>query len=104
MSERFRLSGPAEQDLDDIWKYLSSRNASAADQLLDRLWQRFGFLAQHRGVGQQQNQIQPGLRAFPESSYVVYFRPAEAEDHDIEIVRILHGARDAPKQFDQDQP
>ena len=44
----------------------------------------------------------PGLRAARvlRSPYVIYYRP---EPDGITIVRILHGARDIPKQFDDEQ-
>jgi plasmid stabilization system protein ParE len=103
MSERFRLSGPAERDLDDIWDYVSERNRTAADRLLERLWDRFGFLALYPGTGQLQKLIGSSVRAFPEAKYVVYFRPIDAPEHNIEIMRVLHGSRDASRHFDSEQ-
>jgi len=37
------------------------------------------------------------LRSFPVGSYVIFYRPME---NGVEIVRVLHGARDLPPLFD----
>ena len=43
------------------------------------------------GMGQNRDDLGPGLRCFVVSPYVVYYRPVEDT---IEVLRILHGARD----------
>jgi plasmid stabilization system protein ParE len=42
-----RRSARAEEDLIEIWSYIAQQNSRAADQLLDRLQQRWELLATH---------------------------------------------------------
>ena len=43
------------------------------------------------GMGPSRDELRPGLRCFVVSPYVVFYRPVEDT---IEVLRILHGARD----------
>ena len=43
------------------------------------------------GMGQNREELRPGLRCFVVSPYVVFYRPVEDT---IEVLRILHGSRD----------
>jgi len=47
-------------------------------------------------MGERREDLRPNLRAFTADKYVVYFRPKENE---IEIIRVLHSARDVRALF-----
>jgi toxin ParE1/3/4 len=49
------------------------------------------------GIGRQREDLAPRLRGFPFGNYVIFYRPME---NGVEIVRVLHGARDLPPLFD----
>ncbi len=47
-------------------------------------------------AGEDVGQLMPGLRRTTRGSYVLYYRPA---DHGIDVVRVVHGARDIGNLF-----
>lgn len=86
----------AEADLDAIWLYIAQENLSAADCVIDEIWERCRLLAVFPGMGQARSDLAAGLRASPVETYVIFYRPV---DEDIEIVRILHGMRNIHEEF-----
>jgi toxin ParE1/3/4 len=81
----------AEADLDDIWWHIAQDNPDAADRLLDAIDERCTLLAQFPLVGTSRDELIPGLRSVPVGNYLVFYLPL---DDGIEVVRVLHGARD----------
>ena len=92
-------SRDAERDLDEIWDYLAERSIGLADHFLERVDTITLLLSDQPGMGHHCDHLIPGLRAMRvlRSPYVIYYRP---ESDGITLVRILHGARDIPGQFD----
>jgi toxin ParE1/3/4 len=86
-----RITEQAEADLDEAWDYLAQRNEAAADRLLDGILERARLHAQLPLMGRPREDLAPGLRSFVVSPYVVFYRPA---GDTIEVIRVLHGARD----------
>lgn len=95
----FTRSRLAEQDLEEIWFTIASDNVAAADALLDRIDAKCELLATHREGGRARPEIREGLRSFPVGNYILFYRP---EPGGIELVRVLHGARDMPNEFPAD--
>jgi toxin ParE1/3/4 len=81
----------AEQDLDEIWFYIALDNVAAADNLLDDVDSSCQLLAMQPKAGRLRPELAPELRSFPVGRHVVFYRP---QDDGIEVVRVLHGARD----------
>jgi toxin ParE1/3/4 len=81
----------AEADLDDMWWHIAQDNPDAADRLLDTIDERCALLAQFPLVGTSRDKLIPGLRSVPVGNYLVFYLPL---DDGIEVVRVLHGARD----------
>jgi len=48
-------------------------------------------------MGRSRFDLSPELRGFPVGSHLIFYRPAV---DGIEVIRVLHGARDIPKLFD----
>ena len=96
MSE-VRISDAARSDLEEIWIYIARDNPDAADRLIRAVVARFPKLAATPGIGWQREELSPRLRSFPVGNYVIFYRPTK---DGIEIVRVLHGARDFPPLFD----
>ena len=86
----------AEEDLFEIGLYIARDNPVAADRLLDTIEQKLDLLARQPMVGSDCSYLAEGLRRFPIGNYVVYYRPFP---DGIEVVRVLHGARDADSLF-----
>ena len=86
----FSRTVQAEQDLIDIWTYIAGDNATAATGLLDDIDAACAMLADHPRVGREVSSVRPGLRLFPVGRYLILFRRG---DRLVEIVRVVHGAR-----------
>jgi toxin ParE1/3/4 len=94
----FRLSAHAESDLAEIQLYIAQDSPSAAKRLIDRLFKRFHFLGRFPEAGERQPHAGSGdLRTFSHGSYVIYYR---IRVQNIEIVRVVHGARDTASVFE----
>ena len=83
--------------MDEIWLYIAQDNPDAADKLIRAIVSRFVTLASMPLIGRQREELSPNLRSFPVGRYVVFYRPME---NGMEIVRVLHGARDFPPLFE----
>jgi len=92
MNRRLRLSFAASADLDDIWVYVAQEGSEvAANRLVDAITERFPALLRMPGSGRKRDEVRRGLRSHPAGNYVIYYREMKGG---IEIVRVLHGARD----------
>jgi toxin ParE1/3/4 len=95
--KHFRVSDVARSDLDEIWLYIARDNLEVADKFIHAIVSRFPKLPAMPLIGRQREELLPRLRSFPVSCYVIFYRPIE---NGVEIVRVLHGARDFPPLFD----
>ena len=86
----------AKEDLLEIWAYIAADNPAAADNLLRRIDKKSRTLADYPYMGRERSDIDPGLYSFPVGNYLIFY---EHTDNGIEIVRVLHGARDVYSQF-----
>jgi toxin ParE1/3/4 len=95
---RYVIAPAARLDLDAIWDYIGIERDSpaAAYRLIEVLYQRFELLANHPLIGQARNDLGEGLRCTVAGNYVIVYRPRQDE---IEIVRVVHGARDIRSLF-----
>jgi toxin ParE1/3/4 len=94
---QFRVSDSARADLDEIWFVIAQDNPVAADLFLQRIISRFPLLTSMPYMGRARKELAPDLRSFPVRNYVIFYRSTEGG---IEVVRILHGARDLPPLFE----
>ena len=77
--------------MDEIWDYIARDNPDAASKLLRTLGAKFEMLAKSPFMGQDRAKLAPNLRSFSVGNYVIYYCPSA---NGIEVVRVLHGARD----------
>ena len=92
-----RLAPEAELDLDELWFYVAGNGSVAnADRLVESLTARFFLLGMHPRAGRQRDDLRPGLRTFPVSDYVVFYR---IEGDDVLIQRVVRGSRDLETLF-----
>ena len=94
--KRYRLSEPAIADLDSIWSHVAQDNIGAADRLISKLIEKFQLLGEFPKSGRLREDLLPALRCHPVGKYLIFFKPVKKG---IEIVRVVHGARDYPKLF-----
>lgn len=97
---RIRFTEPAAQDLEEIYNYIAVDNLAAADALLSRLQKQWRRAAENPGVGRKRDELKPNLCSVTEGNYLVFYRQVA---DGIEIVRILHGARDIETLFENQQ-
>ncbi len=86
----------AESDALEIWSYIATDNSDAADRLLDRFDDVIRAISKQPQMGRSVEELAPSLRFVPIGSYLIFYRPA---DDGVEIVRLLHGARDITAEF-----
>ncbi|MBZ9705197.1 type II toxin-antitoxin system RelE/ParE family toxin [Mesorhizobium sp. ESP7-2] len=84
-------SPAAENDLVDIWLAIAEGSPRAADHFLDAIAERIQQLAAFPESGPRRPDIGVDARALTIGNYLILYRPSGGQ---IEIVRIVHGARD----------
>lgn len=90
----YLISPEALEDLQSIWDFIAADNPTAADRQVDQLLEAFEQLAQWPGKGHSRSDLTDRpLRFWPVGSYLVVYREAATP---LQIVAILHGARDVP--------
>jgi toxin ParE1/3/4 len=101
---RFLKSIFVDADLLEISGYISQDNPSAANDVIDATFSTFEMLADSPGMGRLRIFMDGRLkkiRSFPVSgfsNYLIFYREAA---NGIEIVRVVHGARDLEKFFEE---
>lgn len=83
-------------DYEDIWLYIARDNTPAADRLVESFEHHLEMLARMPSTGKLEADLAPDLRSFPVGSYLLYYLPME---DGIQLVRVLHGARDIDPDF-----
>jgi toxin ParE1/3/4 len=81
----------AYADLAEIWSFIADDSEDAADRFFAVLEQKFGMLATQPLMGRLRTELVTDLRSFPVGRYVVFYRPMP---DGINLLRVLHGARD----------
>jgi toxin ParE1/3/4 len=91
-----RISPRASEDLTEIWSYIADDSLANADSFIDKLYETMQVLSRQPGSGRHREEIAPGIQSFPFGRYIIFYR---AVTRGIEIVRVLHGARDIENIF-----
>jgi len=99
------LTPRANADLGEIWIFIAADNPVQADDFIDLIDAKLQNLSRQPGLGRRREELAAGLRSFPVGRYVIFY--LQVQDC-LQIVRILHGARDLDAVFadpnDEDQP
>ena len=88
---QFIYSPASEKDLDEIWDYVAEDSPLQADRLWERFRLKLEHLAEWNTIGRPRPELSKQCRSYPFGKYCFYFRPV---DGGIEVLRILHSARD----------
>lgn len=93
------------RDLIELATYISQENLEAAEQFLLAAEETFRQLAKMPKMGKSRDCVNPDLANIRQQAvkgfrkYLIFYR---TRDTDIEILRVLHGARDIDTILDQD--
>ncbi|HVA49979.1 MAG TPA: type II toxin-antitoxin system RelE/ParE family toxin [Pirellulales bacterium] len=93
---RIRQSSQAWRDIVDAMLFIAEDNLSAADAMIGIIDRKLQMLAIHPELGQERSDLGDNLRCTTAGSYVLVYR-ATAEE--IELVRVIHSARDIDALF-----
>ena len=85
------FSRRAESDLSEIWHYIAEDNIDAADRVVVSIRENVILLSKTPKMGRSRDEIHRGLRSFPAGNYIIFYMESKEV---VEIVRVLHGARD----------
>ncbi len=94
----------AERDIDEHALFIAGDNLDAGLRFLDAIDHARDELAQHPEIGAERQFDSPalsGLRVWPVPRFerwLIFYIPS---DTTVQIVRVLHGARDLPTILDQ---
>jgi toxin ParE1/3/4 len=86
----------AAEDIAAIWDFIADDNADAADHWIDQLDTQLRLLATQPLMGRTRDELAPGIRSFPFGRYLLFYLPIS---DGIDVVRVLHGARDVDTVF-----
>ena len=93
-------SRKARSDLVELALFYGERNPAAAMKLLDRVEKAADLLSRHSLIGRSRPDLRQDLRSFPVRPLIIFYLPSQ---QGIEIVRVLHGARNiGPEMFEDD--
>jgi len=88
----YELSDVADEDISEIFDYTAMEfGYEQAVKYVSELEDLFNKLLDNPKMGRERGEIKPGLRSFPKSSHVVFYRLMKDR---IRIVRVLHGSKD----------
>lgn len=90
----------AKADLVEIWDYIANDSETRADALIDSISRKFAILAEIQNIGRFRGELGANIRSFPVGRYLIYYQPVQ---DGIEVVRVLHGARDLENTFGDDE-
>jgi toxin ParE1/3/4 len=98
----FILSKLAVEDVDVIHTFICTDNAEAADRVQEAIFEGFALLACNPGLGRERhfrrrkNIRSWGVTEYP--NYLIFYRELP-NGSGVEIVRVLHGARNLDALF-----
>ena len=88
----------AARDLDEIFDYIAIQGGrpATAERLIRDLAEKCQRYAAQPGMGTARPDLSEDFRVFSHKRYVVVYRPLA---DGIEVLRVVHGARDYPHLF-----
>ncbi len=95
---KVRRLAKARADVDEIWFTIALDSDRAAERVIKRIAEAEDRLADFPELGAPRPDISPHARHWPVGDYLILYRIASDA---VEIVRIVHGARDLSDLFDE---
>ena len=97
MAYTFAVTSTAETDYLDIWLYIAQDSVANADGFIDLLHSKHAIILSQPLIGTPRPDFGAEVRSNPVGHYTLFYR---LHDERIELLRVLHGARDLPRLFD----
>jgi toxin ParE1/3/4 len=97
MSQPF-FSPSSRQDLREILEHIAKDKPGAALKHVVRLEEECWMLARNSELGSLRSDLLPNLRCWSVGNYVICYRRS---NDGVEIIRVVHGARDIGRLFQQ---
>lgn len=92
---KWRISGPAQRDLDGIWTYTASTwSVEQADRYVDALTTRMIWLSNNPDLWVVRDEIRRDIFSYGEGRHVVFFK---ATSDMLSIIRVLHDRMDVKR-------
>ncbi len=92
--KRFKLSPQAAGDIRQIWAYIAADSIKAARRVRLKIFDACQKIAGNPGIGHRREDLADKPVLFrPVGSYLIVYNP---ERKPVEIIRVVHGARDVP--------
>ena len=88
---RYIVSPQADAELKGIFDYIANDRPRAAIRVVGKIIKRLESLADHPLSGEAQPKYRVDIRFSTVENYLVVYRPIEPG---IEVVRVIHAARD----------
>jgi toxin ParE1/3/4 len=97
MTDRFRLTKPAIQDIGEIADYIAQQSGlEQSEKFLTKLGSKFSKIVNFPLLGRKRDEIVTNIRIIPLDNYLILYMPI---DDNIEILRIVSGYRDLSTLF-----
>lgn len=100
MTYRVVVDPKARDDLLQIHAYIADDSPLAAGRWIDRLEAEMHSLAEMPGRYPARDDLRTGYRMLVVGSYLIFYRIVG--DEEVQIARVVHGARDLPALFADD--
>ncbi|MDA1314117.1 MAG: type II toxin-antitoxin system RelE/ParE family toxin [Acidobacteria bacterium] len=88
---RLRISKQARAELLEITIHIARDSLASARRFDSFLREKFRRLARTPGIGRSRDELSPGCRSFPVGRYIILYRHQRGI---VEILNVIHGARD----------
>lgn len=86
----------AAADIFELWDHIAEDSIEQADRWADKLDDAFRLIASQPLMGRARGELAADLRSFPFGRYVIFYAPIT---DGIDVVRVLHSARDIDAVF-----
>jgi toxin ParE1/3/4 len=96
---RYFIAESADEDIDDILTAIIPENENAAWRWYLDIHEKFNMLAHSPWIGRLRDDLRQNLHMFPFGNYLIFYIIVP---DGIQVVRIIHGARDVPRLFAKD--
>ena len=106
MTRRTVWTRLAEEDLTEAYVYIGLDSPTSAEQYLAAVENAVGVLLANPGVGRPRefgSRLDADIRSWPICEFPAYLIFYRATDRDLEIIRILHGARNLPPLLEDEE-
>lgn len=98
MAYTFAVTSTAESDYLDIWLYIAQDSVANADRFFDLLQSKHAVIQSQPRIGTPRPDFGAEVRSYPVAHYTLFYR---LQGEQIELLRVLHGARDLPRLFEE---